>query len=406
MKFKKNFTIAETFVGAGGNHIGWSRQGFKTIYINDFDENMINTIIHNNKNLKKTFIDKNNILDINPYNILKKINLKFGELDVLFGGIVCKGFSLAGERNPLDKRNYFYQKQIKLVKAWSPKISIIENVGGILSAQILSNNTPQKIKNEIMIILKKINKNKFERSKSNKKITKIRKIELEKEFKNLKIKKQTILKHIKKNDFFVSVMDNIKKMYKKLNYKVYFKILKSSEYGVATTRKRVFIIATRNDMKGDYKFPKPTTKDGFLTIKKVLEKFEINSADPDSIPMKHTKKVVERFSYIPEGKNIAEIMEIIPNRLKINNFFSRGANMRLSWNLPAPTLVPGHSAFPLHPSENRSITVREAALITGFPKKYKFFGNHSKRCEQVGNAIPPKLAEAVAKSVRLFLEKQ
>ena len=57
--------------------------------------------------------------------------------------------------------------------------------------------------------------------------------------------------------------------------------------------------------------------------------------------------------------------------------------MRLDDNLPSPTLVPGHSNFPVHPYEHRSITVREAATITGFPTNYKFFGNHTKRCEQV-----------------------
>ena len=50
----------------------------------------------------------------------------------------------------------------------------------------------------------------------------------------------------------------------------------------------------------------------------------------------------------------------------------------------------------MHPKEHRSITVREAAAITGFPNDYKFFGTHSKRCEHVGNAVPPKLAQAIA----------
>ena len=71
--------------------------------------------------------------------------------------------------------------------------------------------------------------------------------------------------------------------------------------------------------------------------------------------------------------------------------------MRLSFDSLAPTLVPGHSNFPLHPKYDRSITVREAATITGFPIDYKFFGSHSKRCEQVGNAVPPPLANAIAK---------
>ena len=79
--------------------------------------------------------------------------------------------------------------------------------------------------------------------------------------------------------------------------------------------------------------------------------------------------------------------------------------MRLSRNTPSPTLVPGHSNFPVHPTEHRSITVREAAVISGFPMDYKFFGNHSKRCEHVGNAVPPDLGYAIAKSCIDLLDK-
>ena len=79
--------------------------------------------------------------------------------------------------------------------------------------------------------------------------------------------------------------------------------------------------------------------------------------------------------------------------------------MRLNGNEPSPTLVPGHSNFPVHPKEHRSITVREAATITGFPLKYKFFGSHTKRCEHVGNAVPPPLARAIAKECVNLLNK-
>jgi DNA (cytosine-5)-methyltransferase 1 len=66
-------------------------------------------------------------------------------------------------------------------------------------------------------------------------------------------------------------------------------------------------------------------------------------------------------------------------------------------------LFRSHSNFPIHPFENRSITVREAALITGFPINYKFFGSHTKRCEQVGNAVPPPLSFAIAKKAKDLL---
>ena len=79
--------------------------------------------------------------------------------------------------------------------------------------------------------------------------------------------------------------------------------------------------------------------------------------------------------------------------------------MRLNGSGLSPTLVPGHSNFPVHPKEHRSITVREAAMISGFPMDYKFFGSHTKRCEHVGNAVPPPLAQAMAKQCVKFLEK-
>ncbi|GAA8867203.1 hypothetical protein TH0294_02810 [Helicobacter pylori] len=83
--------------------------------------------------------------------------------------------------------------------------------------------------------------------------------------------------------------------------------------------------------------------------------------------------------------------------------------MRLKMDALSPTLVPGHSNFPLHLTEHRSITIREAATITGFPItgfpiSYKFFGSHTKRCEQVGNAVPIALSNAIAKEVKRFLD--
>ena len=80
--------------------------------------------------------------------------------------------------------------------------------------------------------------------------------------------------------------------------------------------------------------------------------------------------------------------------------------MRLAGNKLSPTLVPGHSNFPVHPIEHRSISVREAATITGFPVDYKFIGSHTKRCEHVGNAVPPPLAKAIAESCKDYLDKQ
>jgi len=136
-----------------------------------------------------------------------------------------------------------------------------------------------------------------------------------------------------------------------------------------------------------------------------LSQLNLIHEDKDNESMNHAKKTVDRFKYIKEGGNITDVMDELPNELKISSFYSRGNTMRLHMDKLSPTLVPGHSNFPVHPKEHRSITVREAAVITGFPMDYKFFGNHSKRCEHVGNAVPPPLASAIAKECANLLNE-
>ena len=147
----KHYTIAETFVGAGGSHIGFKQAGFKSVYVDDFDDNFLKTLVNNNPELLEdgVFVDNRSIIDVDPKSILAKANIKPKELDVLFGGIVCKGFSLAGDKSPNDERNFFYRKQLELVKVLQPKVSVIENVVGILNGEVLSDETPLEIRDRV-----------------------------------------------------------------------------------------------------------------------------------------------------------------------------------------------------------------------------------------------------------------
>jgi len=409
------YTIFETFVGAGGTHIGFGQNGFVSRYINDIENKCLETLIYNNPQIKKTaFIDNTSILDIDIDNLLKNAKMQKKELDVFFGGIVCKGFSLAGERSPNDERNYFYHKQLELVNEVQPKISMIENVPGIVNAKVLSQYTPDNIKEEVNILWKNLEKFKGLKAKLRKEnnITN----DIEKQGRELRDKKENILKRLEKDGYLISVLDDIYDIYNSMGYKVSHKVLNAAWYGSSTKRERIIIVAIRNDIKRKFHFPKPVYMDKSLmrSLDKDLYKekykkpFTINDAlslinyndknDIDNIPMNHAPKTIERFKYIPEGESIAKHMETLPKHLKISKFYSRGSTMRLHGDKPSPTLVPGHSNFPVHPKEHRSITVREAACITGFPLDYKFFGSHSKRCEHVGNAVPPQLSSALAKA--------
>lgn len=412
------FNIVEFFVGAGGSHLGFMKNGFKTLYVNDFDENALKTFKFNNKaDLKEVIIDNSDITTLTPKKLKNRLN---ADIDVVFGGIVCKGFSLAGERSPADMRNQLYTYYLNIIKELKPKISIIENVKGMLNARILSPNAPQEIWQEVGNLYKEIELFRGKKTALRKanKITK----EFEEYGKNLRHKKQELLKKIEPH--LVKVIDDIKEIYQNMGYTMQYKILNAAWYGASTKRERLIIVAIRNDIKGDFAFPLPEfydesigTKLDFnkkdleklqfkkpITIKEALSKIDYTNDDEDNIPMKHNEKTIERFKYIKAGSNISHCIDTLPDDLKISQFYSRGNTMRLDFNTLAPTLVPGHSNFPLHECEHRSITIREAATITGFPLTYKFFGSHSKRCEQVGNAVPPPLSNAIAKAVRDFLK--
>ncbi len=420
---KKRYTIFETFVGAGGSHIGFKQQGFTSVYVNDDNKDCIDTLLFNNPEIKETaFVDCRSVLDIDTDNLLDNINMKQGVLDVMFGGIVCKGFSLAGERSPNDERNYFYHQQLKLVEIAKPKISIIENVKAFSNGQVLSEDTPKEIRNEVDRIWQELENNKGQKAELRKK-NKIT-AEFEKKGVELRRQKEKLIDILKKNNYLISVLDDLYQIYDKIGYNVSHKILNTAWYGASTKRERIIIVATRKDLPDNFEFPLPIyhsseilTKLDFKNIenREFLKPISIgealsrvnysNKSDVDNYPMNHSQKTVERFKYIKAGSNIQETMHEIPDELKISSFYSRGNTMRLSMDLLAPTLVPGHSNFPVHPIEHRSITVREAAVITGFPIDYKFIGNHSKRCEHVGNAVPPPLANALAKECINYLEK-
>ena len=341
-------------------------------------------------------------------------------MDLIFGGPVCKGYSLAGVRDPSDIRNTLYRHQIRMIAEFLPKISIIENVPAMRTSLILKSGIEKEKLKEISYIWKQLDIFKGLKAKLTKKGKGFSKVELN-NYNLIKSKKKKYEDFVKNNS--ISVIDDISEMLTRLGYKIYIENLNAAWFGSYTKRVRTFVVAVRKDIKKEFIFPTITNFDyktklngfnivkepkPFKTIKEAFKELDykgINSPknDLDNAPMNHNEKSVQRFKLIPKGKNIVDVMDKVPKDLKISKFYSRGCTMRLDDNSPSPTLVPGHSNFPVHPYEHRSISVREAAQITGFPSNYKFFGNHTKRCEQVGNAVPIPLAFALANQCKKIL---
>ena len=122
-----------------------------------------------------------------------------------------------------------------------------------------------------------------------------------------------------------------------MGYKYYEKILQTDHYGGFTNRRRIIIVAVRNDIEKTYVYP--TELSSRYTLNNALDLIEYNGIndpvkDSDNVPMKHNEKTIQRFSFIPEGKNIADVIDTLPENLKISAFYSRGNTQRLSRHLP------------------------------------------------------------------------
>ena len=107
-----SFTIVETFVGAGGSHLGFKNNNFNVVFVNDNWKESLDTLKLNNSELQDKQVICDDITTIAKKDLLSEYNMKAGDLSVLIGGVVCKGFSLAGVRNPYDERNYLYISQL------------------------------------------------------------------------------------------------------------------------------------------------------------------------------------------------------------------------------------------------------------------------------------------------------
>lgn len=379
------FTVCETFVGCGGSHFGFKKADFQTLFVNDIWSDAIKSLVMNDTDLQENQILETDIKQI-TLELLQEKKIDAYNMDVLIGGVVCKGFSLAGIRNPHDERNYLYLEQLRLVQMLQPKVSIIENVPGMLSMNILRKNENVELCAQLDTICTN-HKNVRGKIIAFKKQVKDCTL-LQEQLNQLTNDRKNIEKQLEHSMY--SVIEHIEQLYTDYGYTTYKKILKCNEYGCATTRKRLFIVAVRNDIKKPWVFPTPletTITVGFIFNQ--MNEIHHPSIDPDNVPMCHKESTIEKFKKIGE---------------KNETYFSRGTSSRLALDKPAPTLVPGHSSFQIHPTEHRSITVREGAMITGFDPQFRFYGSHSSRCVQIGNAIPINMAYEMAKQCKLFLE--
>lgn len=134
--------------------------------------------------------------------------------------------------------------------------------------------------------------------------------------------------------------------------------------------------------------------------------------------MRHTDRLVERFSQIKHGQSVADVAEEHQQRKrgdaeKISGKVYSQNNMRPHPDKPSPTVAASFQSNFVHPHLDRNYTAREGARLQSFPDSYVFYGKrttmswekHISQYQQIGNAVPPLLAKGVAESIKRYLNK-
>lgn len=273
------------------------------------------------------------------------------DVDVLTAGFPCQPFSNAGSRKGTnDPRGKLYQQTYKFIKKLNPKVVVFENVRGILS----TNTENGKLIDEIV--------------------------------------------------------DTLTNEY---GYKVLYRLLNFSHFGVPQNRIRVIIIAIKNTTYIDHIFPE-TVEGKDLSLKATLKGITNKLPNQTEI-MKLNPQALYYGAMIPEGGSWKSLpYEILPERWKkisdnmakyhYPNFYRRYARDEISGTITAA--FKPENAGVWHPTKDRIFSVREIARIQTFPDSFVFHGKNIKsKYHQIGNAVSPLMAKLLAEQLKHYCNK-
>ena len=357
----KKYNVIDLFSGAGGLSQGFLQAGYNVLAGIDFDDAALLTYNYNIVGAKAL---KENLFD--EEEAIKSIerNLEGNPIDVITAGPPCQGFSLTGSRDISDSRNKLYVAVVHAVKHFKPKAFLIENVPGMAT---LYNGAV----------------------------------------------KQQIINTFEDMGYSVTVTD---------------KPLLATDYGVPQMRKRMFFVGFRKDLNYDYfQFPEPLlNKDSYISTEEAIsdlpslendlgEEICDYTCEPKSdyqklmrrnskeiynhVGTKHTDEVKWVISQVPEGGNHKDLPPGVGESRKFNEAWTRYHSKK-----PSKTIDTGHRNH-FHYKWNRVPTVRENARLQSFPDTFRFLGTKTQQNRQVGNAVPPLLAQAIGDKMLIHLNK-
>jgi DNA (cytosine-5)-methyltransferase 1 len=339
----KKYGSVESFSGPGGMSLGLKMAGFDVLYAFDYDEKAVATFCRN-------FADRGHVVDaskITGREILESVGLKKGELPLFSGGPPCQGFSKQKRGAHLggDQRNNLVLDYIRLIKEMLPRFFIFENVA------IFGQKRGKKYVQEMKDVLS--------------------------------------------------------------DYKMFPHFYNTADYGLAQTRERFLMVGCRKDQGVNFRIPHPTFKK-WRSVGEVLAGLPEPPHDytghpdfPNHQRARVTELNIKRFSYVPEGggwQNIPYELRL-PCHQKVDTGSGGWPDVygRLEFDGQCPTITGGFDSFTRgrygHPRQDRPLTPREAARLQGFPDTFVFVGTRGDIRSQIGNAVPPLLAEAIGTEV-------
>lgn len=338
------------FAGCGGLSLGFHNAGFDVVGFAELEHSFHPTY---QKNFPDSIVLGDDVRTITNEDI-KEWGEVFGEIDVLFGGPPCQGFSLAGKRDVFDPRNELYLEFARIASILKPKTILLENVR-LLTSMKMSNGT--------------------------------------------------------------YAPDDIINRFNEAGYDMSYKVVNAKDYGVPQSRARVIFIGVRKDLTNKpITFPEPThgiqdenmlfgQLKPYATFRDAtkdligLESGEKSAQDPLHFAITHPDHVIRMLKVTPEGKSAHENNN--PNLRPKSGYNT--TYKRLRWNEPSSTISTNFSMISgsrnVHPTNTRSLTIREAARCQTFPDDFQWEGKWGVIRTMIGNAVPPLLGEVMARHI-------